>query len=67
MLGLSVTLMITSSDPELSLSVKLILNLKVPVMLGVPETTPEELPVKKEGRFAKVNSGAMRPLTLKRT
>jgi hypothetical protein len=42
-------------------------NLKVPVTLGIPETTPLVVPVKKEGRFSKVKVGKLMPLTLNLT
>ena len=52
MLGLSVTLMTTSSEALISPSVKEILSLKVPVTVGVPDTTPLSDPEKKFGKFS---------------
>lgn len=66
-LGLSVMLMTTCSLPELESWEYLTVKRKVPVRLGVPETTPDADPVKKEGRFSKVKVGVNIPLTLKRT
>jgi len=42
-------------------------NLKVPVTFGVPETTPLVVPVKKDGKFSKVKVGKLIPLTLNLT
>jgi hypothetical protein len=54
-------------EPEVVPSVYETPILKVPVMLGVPETTPSVVPTKKLGRFSKVKVGALNPLTLKMT
>ncbi len=67
MFGLSVMLITTSSLPALPASAYLMANLKVPVTVGIPETIPVLDPVKKSGKFSKVNDGASIPLTLNLT
>ena len=54
-MGLAVMLTKSYSSALFSPSVYAILNLKVPVRLGVPERTPFSEPVKKSGRLVKVN------------
>jgi len=42
-------------------------NLKVPVRSGVPETTPVGSPLKNEGKLVKLKVGKLMPLTLNLT
>ncbi len=51
-LGLAATLTTTLLDPELVPSVYEMVNLKVPVALGVPEILPSAVPLKNSGRFS---------------